>query len=193
MSQIVTYGHKSLRQACMDVLEGENGLETLVEDLWNTLKIAGGVGLAAPQINHTKKVFMVDSKLLYNELNKAQRDFLFSGDQGIEATFINAKIIAESEEKWNEWEGCLSIPGISEPVKRSWEIILEYHDLDLNKQRRQFSGYTAKVIQHELDHTKGILFIDHLPALTRKLLKNKLNRIRTGKIETHYQFRSTKL
>jgi peptide deformylase len=177
----------------MDVLEGECGLESLVEDLWNTLKIAGGVGLAAPQINHTKKVFIVDSKLLYNELNKAQRDFLFSGDQGIEATFINAWIIAESEEKWNEWESCLSIPGISEPVKRSWEIILEYQDLDLNKQRRQFSGYTAKVIQHELDHTKGILFVDHLPALTRKLLKSKLNKIRTGKMITHYQVRSAKL
>jgi peptide deformylase len=193
MSQIVTYGHKNLRQECVDVLEGENVPESLVEDLWNTLKIAGGVGLAAPQINHTKKVFIVDSKLLYNELNKAQRDFLFSGDQGIQETFINAWIIAESEEKWNEWESCLSIPGISEPVKRSWEIILEYQDLELNKQRRQFSGYTAKVIQHELDHTKGILFIDHLPALTRKLLKSKLNKIRTGKMESNYQVRSSKL
>ena len=190
MSEIVTYGHKILRKPCNDFIKKETGLEELVDDLWETLKIANGVGLAAPQINRGKKVFIVDSKLLYDELNQKQRDFLFSGDKGIQETFINARILEESEEKWSEWEGCLSIPGINEPVERSWEIVLEYQDLDFTVRRQQFSGYTAKVIQHELDHTKGILFIDHLSVLSKRLLKNKLKKIRNGKIETNQSLHS---
>jgi peptide deformylase len=183
MSEIVTYGNKILRETCSDFTKEEKGFKELVGDLWNTLNLANGVGLAAPQINRAKRVFIVDSKVLYDELNQKQRDNLFSGDKGIQETFINAWIFAKSEEKWNEPEGCLSIPGINEPVERSWDIILEYRDMDFNFQRKQFSGYTAKVIQHELDHTNGILFIDHLPALSKRLLKNKLKKIRVGKIE----------
>lgn len=186
MSKIVTYGHRILRKTCIDVLHEEKGLELLIKNLWDTLKNAGGVGLAAPQINSSKKVFIVNSKLMYDELNNIQKDYLFSGDQGIKETFINPQIFAESEERWSEWEGCLSIPGINEPVERSWEIILEYQDINLNKQRKQFSGYTAKIIQHELDHLHGILFIDHLPPLTRKFLEHKLKKIKAGKIVTNY-------
>ena len=115
---------------------------------------------------------------------------MFSGDKGIQETFINARILEESEEKWSEWEGCLSIPGISEPVERYWEIILEYQDLNFTFRRQEFSGYTAKVIQHELDHTEGVLFIDHLPDLSRRLLKNKLKKIKNGKIEINQSVQS---
>lgn len=190
MSEIVTYGHKILRKTCNDFTNEETGLEELVDDLWETLKMVNGVGLAAPQINMAKKAFIVDSKLLYDELNQKQRDFLFSGDKGIQETFINARILQESKKKWSEWEGCLSIPGINEPVERYWEIVLEYQDMNFTVLRQQFSGFTAKVIQHELDHTEGVLFIDHLPDLSRRLLKNKLKKIKNGKIEINQSVQS---
>ncbi len=94
MTSIITYGHKILRQICTPVNEGENAHESLIDDLWFTLRTSGGVGLAAPQINFSKNVFVVDSTLIYNELNSSQRRSVFSGDRGIATTFINACIIA---------------------------------------------------------------------------------------------------
>jgi peptide deformylase len=149
------------------------------------------VGLAAPQINDCRRVFIVDSRKMYNEISESQRKAVFSGDKGIEETFINAKILASSEETWKETEGCLSIPGILENVERAWEIIVEYNDIQMNSIRKQFSGYTARVIQHEMDHTQGILFIDHLPPLTKKLLQGKLRKIRNGKEKTYYALHYT--
>ncbi len=92
----------------------------------------------------------------------------------------------QSEDYWSEREACLSIPGILEPVKRPWEIIIEFMDKDFKFQRRQYAGYTARVIQHELDHTQGILFIDHLPAIAKKLIKRKLSKMRSSSIESTY-------
>ena len=183
---IIAYGHRILRKPCEVVKKESQGINVLIENLWSTLELSGGVGLAAPQINFDSKIFIVNSKLMYDDLTESQRKDTFSGDKGIQETFINAEIIAESEEKRSELEGCLSIPGINEPVERSWNIIVEYFDKFLNPQRKQFSGYTAKVIQHEYDHINGILFIDHLPDLTKKILKGKLKKIQEGKVETDY-------
>jgi peptide deformylase len=183
---IMIYGHSVLRKNCTDIIGPLPELNVLAESLWQTLEYSGGVGLAAPQINESLTVFIVNSRLMYTELTESSRNMLFSGDEGIAETFINASIIAESEETWKEPEGCLSIPGINENVERAREIILEYRDTHFDLHRKQFSGYTAKVIQHELDHTQGILFIDHLPALTKRVLLKKLKRIREGKQETVY-------
>lgn len=193
MSSIITYGHKVLRQVCDPVYEVVNANESLIEGLWFMLRTSGGVGLAAPQINSSKNVFVVDSTLVFNELDSSQRKSVFSGDQGIKSTFINACIIATSEECWSEREACLSIPGIYEPVIRPWEIIVEYQDRNFKFQRRQYAGYTARVIQHELDHTQGILFIDHLPAIRKKLIKRKLNKIQTNSKESTYHVHQSKL
>ena len=156
---IIAYGHDILRKTCIDISNNEKGLNLLIKNLWDTLESSGGVGLAAPQINSIYKVFVVNSKLVYDSLTDTQQKVLFSGEKGIRETFINAKLITFSEETWKETEGCLSIPGINEPVNRSWGIIIEYEDINFNLRRKQFLGYTARVIQHEYDHTNGILFI----------------------------------
>jgi len=179
---IILYGNSILRKASTDVTKGTPGSDALTENLWSTLNSSGGVGLAAPQINSKHKIFIVNSILVYNELGNSQKKAFFPVDKGIHETFINAKIITESKEKWSELEGCLSIPGIIETVDRAWSIFVEYRDKSFIRKRKRFSGYTAKVIQHEHDHTNGILFIDHLPELKRKLLKGKLEQIKNGNI-----------
>jgi len=174
---IILYGNSILRKTCIDVNKTSSGLDTLINNLWSTLYSSDGVGLAAPQINSNQKVFIIDSSLAYNELTDLQKKAVLPGDKGVKEIFINARIIHESEEKWSELEGCLSIPGIVEPVERAWSIIVEYLDISYHPKRNRFSGYTAKIIQHECDHTNGILFIDHLPALKKRLLTNKLKKI----------------
>lgn len=184
---IIIYGNSILRKTGVDVNKETPDLNALIENLWSTLDLSGGVGLAAPQINSSHKVFIVNSALAYNELADSQKKAFFNDDKGIKETFINARIIHKSGEKWSDLEGCLSIPGIVEPVERNWDIIMEYQDKALNPIRKQFSGYTAKVIQHEYDHINGILFIDHLSALKKKLLKSKLKQITKGNVTCNYQ------
>jgi len=164
---ITIYGNSVLRKTCIEVNKETPGLDTLIENLWSTLYSSGGVGLAAPQINSNNSVFIIDSLLLYKELTDLQKEALFQGDKGIQESFINARIIKKSEKKWREPEGCLSIPGIVEPVERAWSVTVAYLDKSFNVKRKQFSGYTVKVIQLELDHTNGILFIDHLSELKK--------------------------
>ena len=192
LKPIIAYGNSMLRKACDDVGNLDPMLDLLINSLWETLDYSGGIGLAAPQIDDNHRIFVVNSKLMYNEIGNEQRTALFSGDQGIEDVFINAEIIEASDKVWKEQEGCLSIPGINELVERSWEIIVEYQDADMILTRKQFSGYTAKVIQHELDHTNGVLFIDHLSALSKKLLMNKLKKVLDGKTETDYPIKYIK-
>lgn len=174
---IITYGNNILRESCIDVHKETHESDALTENLWDTLNSSGGVGLAAPQINSNCKVFVVNSILGYNELEGSLRDAVFSGDKGIKETFINAQIIDKSEEVWSDFEGCLSIPVIAYPVERAWDITIKYRDKYFNHKTKNFSGYTAKIIQHEYDHTKGILFTDHLSASKRNSLDRKLKRI----------------
>jgi len=184
---IIIYGNSMLRKTGTDVNKETPGLDILIENLWSTLDSSGGIGLAAPQINSNYKVFIVNSTLAYKELADSQKKTFYHDDKGIKETFIDAQIIAKSEEKWSDLEGCLSIPGIVEPVEQTWHVIVEYQDKSLNLKRKQFSGYTAKVIQHEYDHINGILFIDHLPALKMKLLKSKLKQITKGNVTSNHQ------
>lgn len=183
---IVAYGNPVLRQKSQDVYDRDIVIDKLIEDLWNTLEVSGGVGLAAPQIDSPLKAFVVKSTLMYDELDDNFRKKIFCGDNGIEEVFINAKILAYSEENDHQTEGCLSIPSINQDVKRPWNILVEYLDKDFVLHRQEFSGYSARVIQHEYDHTNGVLFIDHLPALNKKLISNKLKQVKQGKIPTDY-------
>lgn len=183
---IITYGNSILRKACTDVNKETPGLNELIENLWSTLNSLNGVGLASPQINSNYKVFIVNSTHVYNKLTDLERKAIFTEDKGIIETFINARIIKESEEKWSGLEECLSIPWIIEYVERACDITVEYQDKSFITRRNQFSGYTAKVIQHEYDHTNGILFIDHLSALKKRMLSSKLSRIKRGNALTNY-------
>lgn len=192
LKPIIAYGNSVLRKECAEVKHESDKIEWLIENLWSALDYSGGIGLAAPQINDSYKVFVVNSRLFYNEIDAENRAKMFSGDQGIEETFINAKIISSSDEKWKEQEGCLSIPGIFEDVERPWEIVLEYRNAKMELIKKHFSGYTAKVIQHELDHTRGVLFVDHLSVLSKRLLSGKLKKVKNGKIQTEYPIRFAK-
>ncbi|MFP4019707.1 MAG: peptide deformylase [Bacteroidales bacterium] len=190
--RIIAYGHTILRKECKEINEGSKKIHEVEDDLWETLEKSGGVGLAAPQINSSLKAFVVNTRLMYNNLsNNERKEYFALGDEGIIETFLNAEIIERSEHTWNEYEACLSIPGVYEPVNRSWIITVEYQNKDLKHKRKKFSGYTAKVIQHEFDHTKGILIIDYLHPLKKQMIKNKLKRILDGRAETTYPIKFT--
>jgi peptide deformylase len=189
---VISYGHTILRKKCEEVNQNINKYEQLIKDMWETLYCAKGAGLASPQVNRNLKLFLINSQLAFESLQEEQRKYYFTGDQGIKETFINATITRKSKKTWFDYEGCLSIPEISEEVERAWSIMIEYYDADFNKYQKQFSGYTARVIQHEYDHTQGILYIDYLSTLKKQLLKNKLRNISHGKVKVDYKMKFLK-
>ena len=189
---IVSYGHSVLRQKCKEINLDYPGLNALIDNMWETLYPANGCGLAAPQVNHLIKLFIVDSKETYESLEQTERDEFFEGDRGIIETFINAKIINYSDVVWIEREGCLSVPTLNEDVERSWSITIEYADRNFKSQKKTFHGTTARMIQHEYDHTEGKLFIDYVKPITRRLLNGKLTKISKGQVNTKYKMKYLK-
>lgn len=185
---IEAYGNTVLRQKCVSISKCTPELLKLIDDMWETMNVANGCGLAAPQVGQTLNLFVVDTQTTFKMLAPGDRKGFFEeGDKGIKETFINAKIIESGSEYWDDYEGCLSLPGLNKKVCRPWTISIEYLDVDFNKQVKSFGGYTARAIQHEYDHTNGILFIDHLDGLSRKLSENKLRRIKKGQVATSYR------
>lgn len=184
---ILAYGHSILKQKCNDIEKDYPELDKLIADMWETMENANGCGLASPQIGLPIRLFIVDSKSTFDSLGEEDRKFYFpQDDKGIMETFINAKIIERSAELWEDEEGCLSIPNLFYKVKRNWAITIEYYNRNFEKQIRTFSGTTARMIQHEYDHTEGILYLDYLKPLTKKLLEGKLKKIARGQIKTRY-------
>ena len=183
---IISYGHAILRSVCQDMDPDYPGLKEMIIDLTDTLDAANGVGLAAPQINKVLRMFIVDTQQVYDQMREEDRAAYFPGEKGIKETFINARIIKWSADTSMDSEGCLSIPTIVEEIERNWCIEIEYYDKYFKKQIREFSGITARAIQHEIDHTDGILSIDHLSPLKKKLLESKLKQISEGKVITNY-------
>lgn len=184
---ILAYGHSILKQKCNDIESDYPELNKLIADMWETMKNAGGCGLASPQIGLPIRLFIVDSQSTFENLEEAYRKIYFDqDDKGIKETFINAKIIERSAELWEDEEGCLSIPNLSQNIKRHWRITIKYYNRDFKQQMRTFSGTTARMIQHEYDHTEGILYIDYLKPLTIKPMEAKLKKIMKGQIQTKY-------
>lgn len=156
------------------------------DDVADTEK-CGCCGLAAPQINLPIKLFVVNSRDSYACMSIRERERFFSKDDcGIEETFINAEITGYSDEVWTTGEGCLSIPDLYEEVTRPWSITIKYQDKEFNEQVKVYHGYTARIIQHEFEHTEGKLYIDHLSPFRKQLLRNKLARILKRKINASY-------
>lgn len=181
---IYAYGHPILRKVCTDIDHEYAGLNGLIGDMWETMYSATGCGLAAPQIGRSIRLFVVDSSSTYEQLKEKERLKYFAPeDSGIQETFINARITARSPETWEDLEGCLSIPRLARKITRSWSIEIAYYDAGFQKQTRQFSGLTARMIQHEYDHIEGILYPDHLPVDARHLMKSKLQKISKGLIK----------
>lgn len=189
---IVSYGNSVLREKCVDIDASYPELDKLITDMWETLYPADGVGLAAPQVNHAIKLFIVDTKIMYSNYDDEDREEYFEpGDEGIIETFINAKITETSDDVWDYEEGCLSLPKINDYVERPWTIKIEYVNRNFEKQVRTFHGLTARVIQHEYDHTLGKVFTDHLKPLKRTMLKTKLKRVSEGKVNVKYKMKFT--
>ncbi|HEY2349990.1 MAG TPA: peptide deformylase [Puia sp.] len=183
---IVAYGAQVLRTRGTEVKPDYPGLEKLIEDMWETMYESSGVGLAAPQINKSIRLFVIDSTQIFTNLEDDEQG-KYPDAPGLKEVFINAKIIKLNGEPWPYTEGCLSIPKIREEVLRNEEVELEYVDQLFQYHIKTFNGLTARVILHEYDHIEGKLFIDYLKPLKRKLLKGKLDDISRGKITVDYK------
>mgnify|MGYP001556035435 FL=1 len=183
---IIAYGAQVLRTRGQEITADYPGLAKLIEDMWETMYESSGVGLAAPQINKSIRLFVVDSTQVFNNLDEEDKDKYPDGP-GIKQVFINPRILKLNGEAWAYSEGCLSIPKIHEEVLRNEEVTLEYDDEEFQHHTKTFNGITARVVLHEYDHIEGKLFIDYLKPLKRKLLRSKLGDISKGRIKVYYK------
>lgn len=177
---ITAYGDPILRKEAEDIDKDYPKLQQLIEDMYETMYHAEGVGLAAPQIGKAIRLFVVDT----TPMTEGDEDEL-----DLKAAFINPEITAYYGEEWEMQEGCLSIPGIHENVSRPASIKIDYFDEQFEKQSRVFEGYAARVIQHEYDHLEGELFVDHVGALRKRMIKSKLMNITKGNVNTAYRMK----
>jgi peptide deformylase len=173
---IVMYGDPVLRQRAKDIAKGTD-LKQLIEDMYETMHGASGIGLAAPQIGKGIRLFIVDGTVLEDE--PEMQDF--------KKAFINPHLVEETGEPWEYEEGCLSIPNIREKVARKEKLKIRYFDENWNPIEEEYDGMKARIIQHEYDHIEGKLFVDYLPSLRKRLLKGKLADISKGKVDTEYR------
>jgi len=184
---IVAYGDAVLRKKAKDINKDYPKLNEVIENMFETMYNALGVGLAAPQVGLPIRLFVIDTTPFADDedLTKEEQDQL----NGFKKVFINAKILEESGKEWSFNEGCLSIPDIREDVTREETIKIEYFDENFEIHTEEFSGLIARVIQHEYDHIEGVLFTDKLSSLKKRLLKGKLSNISKGKIKVDYRMR----
>ncbi|EKF56329.1 peptide deformylase [Galbibacter marinus] len=184
---ITAYGDPVLRRVGKDISKDYPNLDNLIENMFETMYNAYGVGLAAPQIGLPIRLFVIDTSPFAEDedLSEQQREFL----AGLKKVFINPKIVQQTGEPWVFNEGCLSIPDVREDVSRCERIKIEYLDSEFNKVIEEYDGLAARVIQHEYDHIEGILFTDKLSSLKKRLLKGKLGSISKGKINVDYRMK----
>ena len=184
---IVAYGDAVLRKKAEEISKDYPKLAELIENMYETMYGAYGVGLAAPQIGLPIRLFIVDTRPFSED-----EDFSKEEQQELKSfkrTFINAKILEESGDEWAFNEGCLSIPDVREDVFRKPVITIQYQDENFVTHTEKFEGLIARVIQHEYDHIEGILFTDKLSALKKRLIKSRLGNISKGKIDVDYKMR----
>jgi len=188
---IIAYGDPVLRKVGEEIDQDYPKLDELIENMWETMYHANGVGLAAPQIGLPIRLFLVDASPFAedDELTEAERKPL----EGFKKVFINAEILEEDGDPWAFNEGCLSIPEIREDVQRNEQITIRYMDENFKQFEETFDGLLARVIQHEYDHIEGILFTDKLSSLKKRLLKGKLSNISKGKVNVDYRMRFPEL
>ncbi|RIA09105.1 peptide deformylase [Flavobacteriaceae bacterium MAR_2010_72] len=184
---IVAYGDPVLRKEAETITKVYPKLNELIQDMYETMYAASGVGLAAPQIGLPIRLFLVDATPFSedDDLTPEEQQQL----KGFKRTFINAQILEEDGDEWAFSEGCLSIPDIREDVFRKPKIKIQYQDEDFITHTESFDGLIARVIQHEYDHIEGILFTDKLSSLKKRLIKGKLANISKGKISVDYRMR----
>ncbi len=183
---IIAYGDPVLRKRAKNIEPNSVDVKALSDNMYETMYAASGVGLAAPQIGQSIRMFVVDGEPL-NE-NEPEED-IDPGLVGFKKVFINPEIIEEAGDDWGFEEGCLSIPGIRGEVIRPEIIVIRYFDTDWVEHEEEYEGMAARIIQHEYDHLDGKLFTDYLPTLRRQLIKKKLADITKGKTDAEYRMK----
>lgn len=181
---IVSYGNPILKKMTQEIGKNYPNLKELIENMYETMYAAPGVGLAAPQLGLSIRLFIIDatgfSDTDHPELN------------GFKKVFINAHIIEEEGEEWLFNEGCLSFPTLRLDIMRQPKIHIQYVDDNFEAHNEWYEGVAARIIQHEYDHTDGIVFVDRLSSLKKQLIKGKLNDIATGNVEVKYKMKFAK-
>ena len=183
---VVAFGDPVLKAEAVDIQEGRKDLSKLIEDMWETMYEAEGVGLAAPQVGESIRLFLVDGSP-FSEGDNGDK-----GCEGFKRVMINPVIFDPSDEMADMEEGCLSIPGIRESVTRPVSISVEYYDEKFELFEERLSGIAARIVQHENDHLDGIMITDHISKVKRRLLHGKLRDIGLGKVAVDYRMRLPK-
>jgi len=184
---IVAYGDSVLKKKAEFIDKDYHELSTLISNMYETMYGAHGVGLAAPQIGLSLRIFLVDTSPFADDdtYSDAEREQL----KTFKKTFINAKILKEEGDEWAFNEGCLSIPDVREDVFRQPKVTIKYQDEQFNTHTETYEGLIARVIQHEYDHIEGVLFTDKLSPFKKRLIKGKLSNISKGNIRSDYKMR----
>ncbi|HNE27686.1 MAG TPA: peptide deformylase [Saprospiraceae bacterium] len=180
---IFAYGQPVLKKVATDIGTDYPELAQLIDNMWETMYHADGVGLAAPQVGLAIRLFVIDSLQIERDEKKADEQ------PGFKRVFINAHKLEETGDPWAYEEGCLSIPRIRGDVDRPPVIRLRWQDENFETHEETFTGINARIIQHEYDHIEGILFTEKLKPLKKRLIQRKLDDIRMGKINTDYKMK----
>lgn len=173
---ITVYGDPVLKRKARNIEKDELDIKKLSEDMFETMEAANGIGIAAPQIGKSIRVFVVDGTPIEDE-----------DMEGFRKVFVNPQIIEETGDEWAFEEGCLSIPNIREDVFRHEKLKIKYFDENWEEHEEEYDGMKARIIQHEYDHIEGVLFTDHLSPLRKRMLKGKLQNITKGKMKVDYR------
>jgi peptide deformylase len=177
---VYTYGQPVLRKKCQEISPNYPELQDLISNMWETMYQASGVGIAAPQVGKSIRLFVIDSEQILQE---------DSEETGFKKVFMNAEILEENGEEWAYEEGCLSIPQVRGDVERHESIKIRYQDENFNEFIETYSGINARVIQHEYDHIEGVLFTEKLKPIKKRMVQRKLDAIRKGNVSADYKLK----
>jgi len=184
---IVAYGSPVLKKKAVEISKDYPNLEELIDNMFETMYNANGVGLAAPQIGLSIRLFVIDAKPFSQDESLTESEV--KELQDFKRVFINPKIIEEKGVEWDFNEGCLSIPDVHEDIFRKPEIKIEYQDQNFDTKIETLSGLPARVVQHEYDHIEGVLFTDRISNLKKRLIKSRLTNITKGNIDVGYKMK----
>ncbi len=184
---ILAYGDPILKKKAVDIAKDYPNLKQVIDNMFDTMHNAKGVGLAAPQVGLSIRLFVVDSSPFAED--KEDTDEKKQELMNFKKIFINAQILTEDGNKWKFNEGCLSIPSIREDVERKPKITIQYLDENFKSHKETYDGVRARIIQHEYDHIEGILFTDRINPLRKQLLKRKLSEVSKGFVDVSYKMK----
>lgn len=176
---VYLYGHPVLRKEADDIEQDYPGLDKLIADMFETMYFAEGIGLAAPQIGKSIAVIVIDGSVLADEFPECKDSKM---------VLINPQLeVIEDADPVTRSEGCLSVPGLSENVKRYEHIRLNWLDENFVEHEQEFSGFMARMIQHEYDHLLGVIYTDQIAPIRKQLIRNKLANMQRGKVKCGYR------